>query len=47
LFAAIAECAATLSGLLFVAMTVSLFGLVPGHNAGYPLHRRLDEAAVR
>jgi hypothetical protein len=66
LFAAIAECAATLSGLLFVAMTVvgrqrpadrpavvgqvraaasivvfsnaltvSLFGLVPGDNAGY------------
>jgi hypothetical protein len=67
LFAAIAECAATLSGLLFVAMTVvgrqrpadrpavvgqvraaasivaftnaltvALFGLVPGDNAGYP-----------
>jgi hypothetical protein len=29
------------------ALTVSLFGLVPGDNAGYPLHRRLDEAAVR
>jgi hypothetical protein len=67
LFPAIAECAATLTGLLFVAMTVthrhspsdrpvvieqvrvaasilaftnalavSLFGLVPGNNAGYP-----------
>jgi len=67
LLSAIAECAATLTGLLFVAMTVagrhgpadrpvviqqvraaacilvftnalavSLFGLVPGNNAGYP-----------
>ncbi len=67
LFPAIAECAATLTGLLFVAMTVagrhnpadrpavipqvraascilaftnalavSLFGLVPGNNIGYP-----------
>jgi hypothetical protein len=67
LFPAIAECAAALTGLLFVAMTVahrhspsdrpvvieqvrvaasilaftnalavSLFGLVPGNNAGYP-----------
>jgi hypothetical protein len=29
------------------ALTLSLFGLVPGDNAGYPLYRRVDEAAVR